>query len=72
MKKKDLRQLRTKTIEEIKRLVAQKKQELLLYYAKIKSGKEKNTSMLKNIRRDIAQMLTIVREKEILERNKKL
>lgn len=70
MKTKDLKQLRTKTIKELEGLVRDKKQELLLYYAKIKAGKEKNTSLIKKVRRDIAQILTIIKEKEILERRK--
>ncbi len=70
MKTKDLKQLRTKTIKELEGLIKAKKQDLLLSYAKIKAGKEKNTSLIKRIRRDIAQLLTLVREKEILERSK--
>ncbi len=72
MKVKDLKQLRDKTIKELEDLVKTKRQELLLFYAKIKAGKEKNTSLVKKIRRDIAQILTLVKEKEILEKNKKL
>ncbi len=72
MKAKDLKQLRTKAIKDLEDLIRTKKQELLLSYAKIKAGKEKNTSLVRKISRDIAQLSTIVKEKEILERSKKI
>lgn len=72
MKTRDLKQFRIKTKKELLDLVRTKKKELLLCYAKIKAGKEKNTGLVKKIRRDIAQLLTIVKEKEILERGNKV
>lgn len=53
MKKKDLIDLRTKEIKDLKKLVAEKK-----------------LVPSKNSRREIAQILTIVNEKLILEREK--
>lgn len=70
MKTKDLKQLRTKTLKELTDIAKEKRREMLLSYAKIKAGKEKNTSLVKKIRKDIAQILTIIKEKEILERSK--
>ena len=66
MKRKNLMEYRSKKSEDLLKLVDQKKMELALNSAKTKIGKEKNTSKLKVIRRDIAQILTVVREKEII------
>ncbi|BCX14540.1 MAG: hypothetical protein KatS3mg088_223 [Patescibacteria group bacterium] len=71
MKKKDLQLLRKKQLPEIIALVQKKKEELIFSYAKIKAGKLKNTSVLKNLRRDIAQILTLIKEKEIFEKSSK-
>lgn len=67
MKKKDLTDLRNKKTNELEKLLAKKRNELVNTYAKIKAGQEKNLKKAKNIRRDVAQILTIIREKELLE-----
>lgn len=69
MKKKDLQLLRKKQLSELVALVRSKKDELVLSYAKLKADKLKNTSVLKNLRRDIAQILTLIKEKEIFEKS---
>lgn len=68
MKKKDLTDLRNKKINELEKLLSKKRNELINTYAKIKAGQEKNLKKAKNIRRDIAQILTIIREKELLKK----
>lgn len=55
MKKKDKELTRAKTIKELNALVAQKKKELIL---------KKD----RNLRREVAQILTIIREKEIAKK----
>lgn len=55
MKKKDKELTRAKTIKELNTLVAQKKKELIL---------KKD----RNLRREMAQILTIIREKEIAKK----
>ena len=67
MKKKELKDLKVKGLKELGKLVSQKKLELSESYAKIKAGQEKNLKKAKNLRRDVAQTLTIIREKELLE-----
>lgn len=52
MKKKELISLRTKKVEELKKIVFEKKQK---------------PALNKNSRREIAQILTVIKEKEILE-----
>jgi ribosomal protein L29 len=68
MKKNDLKLIRKKTLPELVSLVKSKKEELTLSYAKLKAGKIKNTSLLKNLKKDIACLLTLIREKEIVEK----
>jgi len=68
MKRKNLQALREKKIEELNKIVDDKRKEVRLTLAKIKAGYEKNTSKAKNLKRDIAQILTIKREKEIFEK----
>jgi ribosomal protein L29 len=70
MKKKELEGLRNKKIDELKKLVDKKRQEKLLVYSKMKAGQEKNLKKVKNLRCDIAQILTIIREKELMEQGK--
>ncbi len=71
MKKKDLTDLRNKKINELEKLLSKKRNELINTYAKIKAGQEKNLKKAKNMRRDIAQILTIIREKELLKKETK-
>jgi ribosomal protein L29 len=71
MKKKDLTDLRNKKISELEKLLSKKRNELINTYAKIKAGQEKNLKKAKNIRRDVAQILTIIREKELLKKETK-
>lgn len=68
MKKKDLTDLRNKKINELEKLLAKKRHQLVNVQAKIKAGQEKNLKKAKNTRRDIAQILTIIREKELLKK----
>ena len=71
MKKKDLQDLRSKKVIDLNKIVAKKRQESILAHAKMKTGQEKKIKKVKNLRREIAQVLTIIREKQILEKEKK-
>ena len=66
MKKKDLLSLRQKGIDELKKLVASKRNEFYKSHAQMKSSGEKNLKKPKNLRHEISQILTIIREKEIV------
>ena len=68
MKKNELTNFRTKKEAELRASVLAKKHELLLFYAKIVSGGEKNLKKGRNIKRDIAQMLTLARQKELTKK----
>ncbi|MCH7729924.1 50S ribosomal protein L29 [Patescibacteria group bacterium] len=67
MKKNDLNSLRAKTVAELRKEAAKRQVELSSFYAKIKAGQEKNLKRAKNARRDLAQILTLIRQKELLE-----
>lgn len=71
MKKKDLKTLRTKNDKEVEKTLGKKRDELMKTFLKTKTGREKNTKAVRNLRKDIAQILTIRREKEIVEKMKK-
>ena len=62
MKKKDKEVIRTKDIGEVKKTLAERKAELKKVIAEVYGGKEKNLKKAKNLRREIAQILTILRE----------
>jgi ribosomal protein L29 len=67
MKKNDLQNLRSKDISKLKGMVKDKKLELIKIKSSVKAGKEKNLKRFKNKRRELAQILTLIREKEIAE-----
>ena len=68
MKKKELNKLREKSIKQLQTLVDKKKLELVKIQSKMKVGKEKNLKSTKNLKRDVAQILTIIREKELIKK----
>lgn len=67
MKKQDLKELTKKTIKELESLLEQKRKDLLSVSLAIQAGKEKNLKKAKAVRLDIAQILTIIREKQLWE-----
>ena len=71
MKKNELQKTRIKKTEELKKLLDKKKVELTTVIVETGAGREKNPKKRKNLRRDIAQILTVLREKELLEKEQK-
>lgn len=67
MKKTEFKNLKTKKIEELKKLVRPKKLEITKTLAKIAGGQEKNLKKARNLKKELAQMLTIIKEMEIVE-----
>lgn len=65
MKKRDYREFKMKEITDIKKAFDEKKSDLIKVGPAIKAGKEKNLKKAKNLRREIAQILTAIKEKEI-------
>ncbi|HJY98550.1 MAG TPA: 50S ribosomal protein L29 [Patescibacteria group bacterium] len=68
MKKKEITELKGKTIKELFKMANSKKEEAKKTAVSVAAGKEKNLKVLKNARREIAQILTIIKEKEIMEK----
>jgi len=62
MKTRDLTSLRKKSPDEIKSLLEQKKLEAVESFAKMKAGQEKNLKKTKNLKREIAQIMTVFQE----------
>ncbi len=67
MKKKEFNDLKIKDINTLKKLAREKKLEADKKQMEIMGGKEKNLKATNNLRHDLAQILTVVREKEIIE-----
>ncbi len=70
MKKNDYKNLKTKKIEDLKKMVSEKKLELSKFLSKKTASGEKNLKKGKSLRKDIAQILTVVKETEILDRER--
>lgn len=70
MKRKELQTLRGKKIAELSKLVIEKKQEILTFSTKVKASKEKNLKKAKNLKKEVAQILTIIREIELSKKEK--
>lgn len=65
MKKKDLQVVRTKTGKEISEAIDKKSVELAASKFKVATGEAKNIKIGRNLRREIAQLATILREKSL-------
>ncbi len=63
MKKRELKELRGGSMEELNKKLSELQTKKVELAAKVASGKEKNLRATKNIRRDIAQILSILYEK---------
>ncbi|HWA52182.1 MAG TPA: 50S ribosomal protein L29 [Patescibacteria group bacterium] len=62
MKAKELKDLRTKEKSELLKMVRSAKMELINLTGKMYAGKEKNLKKTRNMRKEIAQLLTIAKE----------
>ncbi len=67
MKKSVFKDLRNKSEEELKKMVADTKKELVKIMVQHKSGKLKDVMLSRRKKKDIARMLTILREKKITQ-----
>lgn len=64
MKKKQLKENKNKTAEELGKLVIELKSQLEKLMMEILAGKNKNLRALRSLRKDIAQILTIINQKK--------
>ncbi len=63
--------LRQKTTEELKKILSEKREELLNLRFEIANRKLKDFSRLKKSKKLIARILTLVQERGLIEKNKK-
>jgi len=68
VKKKDLSEARAKDTKEIAKLIEDKKLKLDKVRVEISAGEEKNVKAVANLKREIAQLMTVLKEKEIMEK----
>lgn len=68
MKRKDIKDLRAKDDEALKKLLVAKQKDLIEAQAQAAAGREKNLKKAKNLRADIAVIMTMVREKEFVKK----
>jgi len=71
VKKKDFIELKGKEIADLLKMVKAKKTELAKLGPKVIAGEEKNLKKAAKIRKEVAQILTLIREKEILKKEEK-
>jgi len=68
MKKKELDDLRAKDLKALRHVAIEKELEVSKKKMEIMGGKDKNIVAARSMRRDLAQVLTLIREKEIMEK----
>lgn len=71
MKKKDLQDIKTKSINDLKNKVSDLAKQKTNSLLELKMGKVKNVHAVKKIRKDIAQIKTIARLKFLMEKGDK-
>jgi ribosomal protein L29 len=64
MKLKDLNDIRNKTVAEIDALVGKTRQEIVKAKLDMQAHRTKNTNLMKNLKKNVAQMLTIRKEEK--------
>ena len=68
MKKNDLATLRQKEVKDLEKMLKEKKADVAKTEVNTVAGKEKNVKKANNLRREISQILTLIREREILKK----
>lgn len=69
MKIKELKSLKTKDLKELEKLLSGKKLELMKLQVKIAGAKEKNVKIIRNLKKEIAQILTFIQENKLSNKN---
>lgn len=67
--KKDLKQIANKSEKELRELLKSKKEDLFKLNLDNKQNKLKNTRAIYNSRKEIARILTLIRERELVLRD---
>ncbi len=69
MKKREFQDLRNKKVEDLVKLLADKKLDMVKYLAEGKFSGEKNVKKARNLRDEIAKISTIIRERQLIEQS---
>lgn len=64
MKTEEIKKLRNKELREVETLLDKKRLDLAKFQVKILSGKEKNLKVVKAMKKEIAQIMTLIRERK--------
>jgi ribosomal protein L29 len=68
MKKKDLALAREKSLEDLKKEVGVLRKKIGIAMVDVRTSKEKNVNLVRNLRRDLSQILTIIHEREMSQK----
>lgn len=71
MKKNDFKNMKAKKIEDLEKMVSEKKHELMKLLSDKSSKAEKNIKKGRNIKKEIAQILTVITEMKIIKEESK-
>lgn len=71
MKKKELKNFRAKEVKELEKSIKEKDVELIEMKASMSVAKAKNLKKVKMLRREISQIATVLREKALIEKDRK-
>ena len=67
MKTKEFKDLKNKEVKDLIKMLNERKNSLRKIMLEIKTGTEKNIKKGNNIRKEIAKILTLIKEKSIIE-----
>jgi ribosomal protein L29 len=67
MKKREVEEMHKKDVSTLTSILSEKRLEFTKASSEIKLGKEKNFKKAKNLRKEIAQLSTLIREKVLTE-----
>jgi ribosomal protein L29 len=70
MKRKDYNDLKGKTVKELLKIASDKSLEATKKKMEILGGREKNLKLHRNLRSEVAKILTLIKEKEIVDQLK--
>jgi len=64
MKKREIKELRVQSVEVLEKKLAELRKKQLEAAVNISAGRERNVRTAKNLRREIAQVMTVINEKK--------
>lgn len=71
MRTKEFKELKNKEIKDLNKMFVEKRKTLRKTILEIKAGSEKNIKKGANLRNEIAKILTLIKEKKIINKLKK-